>query len=253
MPKTLIRNVCLTVLTSITLSVGTTLGLMTLLYGHPSTFSAQEMQLLGISFIIPLIVSLPVSTYCFLQNEKLALVTQELRYVARHDGLTGLLTRAAFLSAVHEALQQNQNADKPGALLFIDLDHFKAINDTHGHAMGDKVLQSFGAVAKGQMNPDDLAGRLGGEEFCLFIPNCGPDRAKARALMLLAAFQEEAHTVNGHTIGATLSVGLSFCQRADDLDHDLSRADDMLYQAKDRGRNTVVLDPLVAPSVGRAA
>jgi diguanylate cyclase (GGDEF)-like protein len=258
-----IKSALKVMITSIMLSFSATLTMMTLLYGHPSGFSSNEVLLLGISILIPTIVSFPVAFYVFVQHGKLKDLTAELSFLIRYDPLTSLLSRRAFFKEIEgffaqprrvahpHAAPSAQHPVNPHAIFFIDLDHFKKINDVHGHGIGDEVLQLFGAVLRQEMAPQDIAGRLGGEEFCLFIPHCCADMARARAYRILAQFQEQAYTVGGRTVAATLSIGVSFFARAEELDHHLNRADAMLYLAKGRGRNTVVLDgDDAAPAAG---
>ncbi len=96
--------------------------------------------------------------------EELAAANAALRIQARTDGLTGLLNRRTF----HEELAAYSRSGRRGGLLQLDLDHFKSINDTHGHAAGDLVLERIGRMLRAQCGPEDLAGRVGGEEFALF-------------------------------------------------------------------------------------
>lgn len=231
------------VLVSVLLSFSSTVVLMSLLYGSPANFTHKEYLVLGISLLIPTIVSFPVARYTYMQNAKLLAATQALAEMMKFDPLTSLLTRKAFFEAWHDLFFQDEMSTRPQAVFFIDLDHFKRINDVHGHAIGDETLQLFGKVLKLQLGQNDIAGRLGGEEFCLVVPHCSPAMAQQRAHALLTAFEKAARTVSAHNVGATLSIGVSFCQRVQDMDHQLNAADQMLYRAKNAGRNTVMFDP----------
>jgi diguanylate cyclase (GGDEF)-like protein len=107
--------------------------------------------------------------------------TRALRRVARRDDLTGLLNRKAFLEVAAGQLSDPAVARSSGALILADLDYFKAINDTYGHAAGDQVLQAFAAACKDTVRPTDPAGRYGGEEFVLLIPGATAERAEGIA------------------------------------------------------------------------
>jgi diguanylate cyclase (GGDEF)-like protein len=122
----------------------------------------------------------------------------------------------------------------------IDLDHFKSINDRFGHAIGDRVLQIFATTAKGVMQPADLLGRLGGEEFAAVLRNLNPEKMTEVAERMRRAFAEATRDVDGCAVAATLSIGIVLHQGApvDVLDL-LVQADHELYRAKERGRNRV--------------
>ena len=163
-----------------------------------------------------------------------------LRNAAMVDSLTGIANRRSFLQD-GEGLAKRHAADpSPTAVLLIDLDHFKSINDRFGHAVGDRVLQIFARTAQEAIKVPDLLGRLGGEEFAVLLHDVGPERAAARAELIRASFAEAAAEVDGYPVNATLSVGM-VCSRggAFDLGELLIQADHALYEAKGRGRNRI--------------
>jgi diguanylate cyclase (GGDEF)-like protein len=163
-----------------------------------------------------------------------------LRTAALVDSLTGIANRRAFLQD-GAALTERHAADpRPLAVLLIDLDHFKSINDRFGHAVGDRVLQIFARTAQENIKSPDLFGRLGGEEFAVVFYDVGQERAAARAELIRTAFAEAADEVDGYPVAATLSIGLVFCRGGTlDLRELLTQADEALYHAKERGRNRV--------------
>ena len=163
-----------------------------------------------------------------------------LRNAAMVDSLTGIANRRSFLQD-GEGLAKRHAADpSPTAVLLIDLDHFKSINDRFGHAVGDRVLQIFARTAQEAIKVPDLLGRLGGEEFAVLLHDVGPERAAARAELIRTSFAEAAAEVDGYPVNATLSVGM-VCSRggAFDLGELLTQADHALYEAKERGRNRI--------------
>jgi diguanylate cyclase (GGDEF)-like protein len=171
----------------------------------------------------------------------------KVEHALNHDHLTGALTRKRFesiardLLAVAQPMQPMQPTQpmQPLALLLIDLDHFKRINDAHGHAGGDEVLRAFVQMARGLMRPGDALGRLGGEEFGLLLPATTAIEAAAMAESLRA--QAEGQTVTGE-FGAcrySISIGVATAQTEDSPDRFNARADRALYVAKNSGRNRV--------------
>jgi diguanylate cyclase (GGDEF)-like protein len=174
----------------------------------------------------------------------------ELRHktAAMTDPLTGLLNRRAFLQDAESLLQQQTARDRPIAVLLIDLDHFKSINDRFGHAVGDKVLQIFAKTTRGGLRQTDLVGRLGGEEFTVVLADAGMDNAYLVADRLRKAFAAAAAVVDGEAIYATASIGVSvIIDPRQDLAKLITLADQALYLAKARGRNRVEVAPIEVP------
>jgi diguanylate cyclase (GGDEF)-like protein len=156
------------------------------------------------------------------------------------DPLTGIANRRSFLHDAGQLAKKHAAHAHPAAVLLIDLDHFKSINDRFGHAIGDRVLQIFAATANDLMRPQDLVGRLGGEEFAAVLYDA--DRAKAVTLaeQIRGTFAEAAAEVGGYPVAATLSIGMVLHEGdALDVPELLVQADHALYYAKERGRNRV--------------
>jgi diguanylate cyclase (GGDEF)-like protein len=161
-----------------------------------------------------------------------------LRAAANVDSLTGIANRRAFLQDGADLTKRHAANPCPVAVLLIDLDHFKSINDRFGHAVGDRVLQIFARTTQENIKPPDLFGRLGGEEFAVVLCDVGQERAAARAELIRTTFAEAADEVDGYPVAATLSIGMVFCRSmALDLPDLLIQADEALYDAKERGRN----------------
>jgi diguanylate cyclase (GGDEF)-like protein len=165
---------------------------------------------------------------------------QSHKHAALVDPLTGLVNRRGFF--LETARVARRQADNPqlAAVLLVDLDKFKSINDRFGHAVGDKVLQIFAETAVQSVRPSDFVGRLGGEEFAAVLHNVGRERAMVIAERLRSAFAEATSMVDGYAIGATASVGMVFSDGPEfDASELLVQADKALYEAKERGRNRV--------------
>jgi diguanylate cyclase (GGDEF)-like protein len=162
------------------------------------------------------------------------------RTAAMVDPLTGIANRRSFLQDGHDLMKQHAADPCPTAVLLIDLDHFKSINDRFGHAIGDRVLQVFADAAKATVRSCDLIGRLGGEEFAAVLYNIGLDKALTLAERIRSTFAEAAAEVNGRPVGATVSIGMVLNQDGPlDVPDLLAQADQALYHAKERGRNRV--------------
>lgn len=183
-------------------------------------------------------------TQCVLHNiTARKQIEQELRYIAATDALTGLANRRHFLEQMRLALARHQRHDIPTALLMLDLDWFKQVNDRYGHAVGDEVLQHFSHITQSSLRRIDLLGRLGGEEFAVLLPDTHADGAFefAERLRDLTA-SEPAHTQAGDIV-VTVSIGVTtFAAHDKNIDVILARADLALYRAKANGRNRVELE-----------
>ena len=166
----------------------------------------------------------------------------ELRHrtAAMVDPLTGIANRRSFLQDASMLAKRHLANPRPTAVLLIDLDHFKSINDRFGHAVGDRVLEVFAEAARKSMRGSDLIGRLGGEEFAAVLSDTSREKAVAVAERIRETFAQMAEEVDGHPVCATVSIGLVHC-RSEQLDMPelLAQADQALYYAKERGRNRV--------------
>jgi diguanylate cyclase (GGDEF)-like protein len=171
----------------------------------------------------------------------------ELRHrtAAMVDPLTGIANRRAFLQDVGALAKRHMDNPRPAAVLLIDLDHFKSINDRFGHAIGDRTLELFAETAQKNLRASDLLGRLGGEEFAAVLYDTSEEQALQMAERLRVAFEQITQNVEGHAVCATMSVGLVHCQAPMlDVPSLLAQADQALYFAKERGRNRVELASL---------
>ena len=145
-------------------------------------------------------------------------------------------------------------AREPTALIMFDLDRFKSINDRYGHLAGDEVLIKFCRLATSSLRPNDLFGRIGGEEFACLLQVTGQRDALCLAERVRAAFEAVHHTIGDHRLGATVSVGVAIADDLSlDLDTLLKRADQALGRAKRAGRNCVEQSPAQTKANSRAA
>jgi len=207
---------------------------------------------LMMAIICPLTIAIPTSSFHFHQSEKLrraetaaadallrlAKAYEELRLQSRLDGLTNVFNRQAF----QEDLAGFSKAGISGGLLFLDLDHFKSINDRYGHATGDEVLRKTGQILNAHCRPSDMAGRLGGEEFVLFFGNLAAEDMFERCEEIrLAIAQLDVPAPSGAIVRVSTSIGAVYCEGGFDAEDCLNAADSNLYAAKSNGRNTVAL------------
>lgn len=154
------------------------------------------------------------------------------------DPLTGLPNRRAFLEGGAQLAHRIDADPRPAAVLLVDLDHFKTINDSFGHALGDRVLQVFAETAIANIGPHDLIGRLGGEEFAIALYDADCNRAMDLAETIRRAFADIASEVDGQPVMATCSIGVAVSDEGPlDMSSLLGQADQALYAAKERGRN----------------
>jgi diguanylate cyclase (GGDEF)-like protein len=171
----------------------------------------------------------------------------ELRHrtAALVDPLTGVANRRSFLQDASQLAKRHSGDPRPTAVLLVDLDHFKSINDRFGHALGDRVLEIFSDTARKSVRSTDLLGRLGGEEFAAVLHDTTRDKAIAVAERIRETFANAALEVDGRSVGATVSIGLAYCQEAAlDVAELLAQSDQALYFAKEHGRNRVEIATL---------
>jgi len=169
----------------------------------------------------------------------------QLRFkmLSHHDGLTGIFNHQHFVSEAERTLRGLEKRQGSACLISIDLDHFKQINDTHGHATGDVVLKHTVALCQRQLRPTDLFGRLGGEEFGILLPECTLDQGMAIADRIRTAIEATPVNGEGGLVAFSASIGLASTDTSGyELQHLRKEADAALYRAKRTGRNRVMSD-----------
>ena len=178
--------------------------------------------------------------YGYLRRQTEQLLRRELAQ-ASTDALTGALTRRAFLQAAASRFTDDAGANRPWAVLMLDLDHFKETNDTHGHLAGDAVLQEVASRLSRTLRTRDLLGRYGGEEFILLLPEADAEQALMIAERLRLAVGATPIRAGVTSLTQTLSIGLATCpEDGATLEALIGRADQALYAAKRAGRNRTV-------------
>ena len=179
-----------------------------------------------------------LGTIRFEKDKELAKTIGQLRDITIHDTLTGLKNRRYFAHIFHDECARSQRNNDPMSLLFLDIDHFKRVNDTHGHHVGDEVLIQLGSHLMRHCRPYDTAVRWGGEEFLLLLSSADEHAASHFAERLRKSVDYELSSKFAFAI--TVSIGLAQYQMDDTLESLTDRADQALYHAKATGRNRVV-------------
>lgn len=193
--------------------------------------------------VIPLLLAPPFFYLLLDKMRQLAIAHHELMNVASTDSLTSLLNRRAFTEMVDGYMKRVEDAEKrvEGALLVIDVDHFKAVNDRYGHDKGDEALKLIAETIRQAVRESDLVGRMGGEEFCVFMPGQPAKGAEDTAERIRRAVTEAQFQPGGARHGLSVSVGGVTFAQVHPFPDLYSRADERLYAAKHRGRNCVEL------------
>jgi diguanylate cyclase (GGDEF)-like protein len=171
----------------------------------------------------------------------------EIAQDSREDHLTGLPNRAAFHEAFRRGSALASRQGSPLSIAFIDLDHFKRVNDVHGHAMGDEVLRRVATVIARTLRQSDLLARWGGEEFVALLPNTDVEGATRAIEHAAERFREERFSAGDREFTLTYSAGVAPVQLDDTVDDAVARADYHLYLAKSTGRDRVVSQASEAP------
>ncbi|WP_367085062.1 diguanylate cyclase [Pseudomonas sp. HOU2] len=191
---------------------------------------------------LPLLMLYPLALgwICFRQAYTLGLHKRELLALSRTDSLTGLLNHGAWKDQLEIAFQRCRRQKQGAAIALIDIDHFKAINDTYGHVAGDIVLRQLSKMLKQNLRAADVAGRYGGDEFCVILP----DLPLFNAAQAMEALRERFATLGyeqNPALKVSLSIGLAAYEPAHgDATRWLNDADQALYEAKASGRNRVI-------------
>lgn len=165
---------------------------------------------------------------------------QRLEQLATTDALTGLGNRRAFFAASSDMCERSQRLGTPLAVVILDLDHFKRVNDTYGHGVGDEVLEAVGELLRATVRQIDIAARTGGEEFSLLLENTDIDGAEQLCDRIRERMEQLQFAGKDKPFTVTMSIGATLWQPDESFETTLERADKALYQAKESGRNRVV-------------
>ncbi len=205
---------------------------------------ASSMSALYFSSILLLEVTTAL-IFLMMNSQRLAkslmIAQQELENLAASDTLTGLFNRRKLAELCSQEITQARTTNRPLAMLLIDLDHLKQMNDTFGHSAGDALINTVVKIMRDQLRPTDIAGRLGGDEFLLILPNTTHDQAKMIAELIRQNVQNQVFHWEDKVLSMSLSIGVASLIDADANWNDwLQRADHNLYLAKNSGRNQIV-------------
>jgi diguanylate cyclase (GGDEF)-like protein len=162
------------------------------------------------------------------------------RLAAQTDPLTGIANRSAFMDRAERVVERCRRESAPVSVMMFDLDRFKTVNDTYGHAVGDAVIRKFCEVTAAALWPSDVFGRIGGEEFAVVLPGSSIEAAYVRAERIRVSFAENCRFVGDHQVNTTVSGGVSISVNGEQtLSMLLEYSDIALYRAKDEGRNRI--------------
>jgi diguanylate cyclase (GGDEF)-like protein len=235
------RPLWLTIPVIVAVSIASSVGALFLLvellgHGYGPTFGRS----LTIAIAAPTLVSAPIGGYIVHLLREVDRARQHAQAQAWHDALTGLLNRRRLVELGERELAIAHRGKRVVSAALIDIDDFKRINDEHGHAAGDAVLQAVAAAIRSRLRTTDLVGRWGGEEFAVFLPDTDADAAALAAERVRAAVEQVVLALGtGRTGRCTVSIGVSHAHADDDFDRWLDRADRAMYQAKAAGKNRV--------------
>jgi diguanylate cyclase (GGDEF)-like protein len=174
------------------------------------------------------------------QKSELAHALDLLQEIASRDELTRLVNRRHMQARIEQEASMQLRSAEPFCLALIDLDHFKRVNDQHGHAVGDQVLKEFADAAQEALRKTDVLARWGGEEFLLLLPNEEPDSAQSALARIADGLRAHQRGPGASGLPVTFSAGLTDHPAGEPLHETLERADQALYSAKDQGRNRTV-------------
>jgi len=202
---------------------------------------------LGLAAVVVLLSFVCSSARLLVTQNRLLVTKEALRREASRDSLTSLWNRKAILAILERDLLRAERDQQPVGLIMIDVDHFKAINDSRGHAAGDSVLRIIASGIAAVVRPYDSVGRCGGEEFLIVAPGCGMTETWELAERVRCHVAGCSIMAGGSSVQVSLSLGVATGQIAAEMEKLLHAADSAMYQAKNAGRNRV------EPSLGRAA
>ncbi len=223
-----------------TATAGVSVGSDGMIAGNPA-----HVAIIATFTLAPVVFAMAIIA---LVNGRLA---AELRKLATTDELTGLHTRRSFVARASELMDRTRDAGRATALLMLDVDRFKRINDSHGHTIGDRVLAHFAATVRRTVPKGSVVGRYGGEEFCVMLACESIADALSVARRVNAEVRDSPFQDSERTVPLTVSIGLSGPADGDDLRQLLVAADRRVYLAKAMGRDRVIADdpdPLRAPA-----
>jgi diguanylate cyclase (GGDEF)-like protein len=208
-----------------------------------------------IDIVLPIMLAVPLLLFFTSKLRELAIAHKRLTIYASTDALTQVMNRAAFSTLVDAYLKDVRTAQESarGAFLIIDADNFKSVNDRFGHDRGDEALVTIARAIKSMLRAPDLVGRLGGEEFGVFLPGASRDQAESVAERIRQSVNSATFTPAGDAHRLSVSVGGAVFDNALPFTELFRMADQQLYAAKQRGRNRVSITPVMGGGALAAA
>lgn len=229
---------------TLTLAVCLTVGLAARNMG---VFPGDTLEQTRFSLMAYLLTTTVVVLGMVMQHRNLVTETRERedwQFRASHDPLTGLRNRLSFIPMLAGEIERAKRTSRPFSLALMDIDHFKLVNDTHGHAVGDQVLRELAVRLLGLLRSVDVAARYGGEEFVILFPETGLEEAVFAMERVRTAFEQNPLQIGEQIIQLTISGGVAAWDPKNpaSVDEMLSSADSAMYEAKGAGRNRIVVD-----------
>ena len=216
---------------------------------------AHRLRAVMTDVALPLVLAVPLLLFFATKLRDLAIAHHRLAIYAATDSLTQVMNRAAFSAVVEATLAEirSREARAQGALLIIDADNFKAVNDRYGHDRGDEALIAIASSIKAMVRSPDIVGRLGGEEFGVFLPGAGRDQAESVAERIRQSVSDARFTPAGASHQLSVSVGGAVFDGQVPFSHLFRFADHQLYVAKENGRDRVAIGTVDPEPLGLAA
>ncbi|MFG6159410.1 GGDEF domain-containing protein [Halomonas sp. 1390] len=219
---------------------------LSLLVQNASAGQRQLMEWLTVAVVALLLMVVAAVGAAMLMMLRLQRQRDMMRFQSQTDMLTGLYNRRRLQEVAEQEFARRRRHPAPLCLMLLDLDHFKHVNDTYGHPVGDEVLSSFADTLQHQVRRLDTLARMGGEEFAVLLPNTDGQAARLLAERILAATRAMPLPAVAGDHRLTVSIGLSEAQQGDSFEHLYTRADRRLYGAKEAGRDRVVSSDALA-------
>ncbi|MBN9306105.1 MAG: GGDEF domain-containing protein [Devosia sp. 67-54] len=237
--------------------VGTAICVAAAIYVDSFNFASFDgptrLRALLADVLLPTVLAVPFLLFFSGKLRELAIAHEKLTVYASTDSLTQVMNRGAFSTLVDAYLGEIEARQVRGALLIIDADHFKSVNDRYGHERGDEALVRIAQAIKSVLRSPDLVGRLGGEEFGVFLPGVDPGQAEHVAERIRKTIRELEFRPAGAEHRLSVSVGGAVFDRPLPLRDILRIADRQLYRAKEAGRDRVSIGPALPDGLLEAA
>ncbi|MEM7016511.1 MAG: GGDEF domain-containing protein [Pseudomonadota bacterium] len=229
----------LVIITVLSVAGSVTIAALTLFTARALGQPTNAYIAYSLSILAPLVITPLMSWWLIRLLLKIHHLEENMRKLATYDALTEVLNRRAFFEQTLSLVNLGKREKSVCSVFVIDLDHFKKINDAYGHEAGDEVLKRFAAILMNSLRRSDLIGRLGGEEFAVFLPKAGHDEANLLAERIHLAISKNEVAYENQQIKYTVSIGVvtRFLTEDNSIKELLRASDKALYQAKENGRN----------------